>query len=121
MLAGKSMGARIGSHLVGDRGVEVAGLVHFGYPLVAPGKTEPRDIAHLARISAPQLFLTGTRDRLCPLDLIRPVVAALPAADLVVIDGGDHSFKMLAASGTTTPAASPGSWSDRRLDRPSHP
>jgi predicted alpha/beta-hydrolase family hydrolase len=104
VLAGKSMGARIGSHLAGDRGEEVAGLVHYGYPLVAPGKSEPRDVAHLANVAAPQLFLAGSRDRLCPIELIRPVVAALPSAELVVVEGGDHSFRVATSSGTT-PAA----------------
>jgi uncharacterized protein len=102
VLAGKSMGARIGSHLVGDRGEAATALVHYGYPLVAMGKDEPRDVEHLSTITAPQLFFAGSRDRLCPIDLIRPVVATLPAADLVVIDGADHSFKVAAASGTTT-------------------
>ncbi|HEY5727529.1 MAG TPA: alpha/beta fold hydrolase [Acidimicrobiia bacterium] len=104
VLAGKSMGGRIGSHLAGDRGEDVAGLVYYGYPLVAPGKAEPRDVAHLARIVAPQLFVAGSRDRLCPTELIRPVVGALPAAELVVVEGADHSFRVAAASGTTTAA-----------------
>ncbi|MDQ3782171.1 MAG: dienelactone hydrolase family protein [Actinomycetota bacterium] len=101
-LAGKSMGARIGSHLAGDRGEPVAGLVHYGYPLVAIGRTEARDVDHLARITVPQLFFVGTRDRLCPVDLIRSVVDALAGAELIVIDDADHSFNVPKASATTT-------------------
>ena len=91
VLAGKSMGGRMGSHLAAD-GEEVAGLVFYGYPLVAVGKTAARDVSHLAGVGAPMLFVQGTRDRLAPLDLIRPVVAELGAA-LHVIDDGDHSFR----------------------------
>jgi len=103
VLAGKSMGARIGSHLIGDRGEDAGGLVHYGYPLVAIGKTEPRPTDHLDRIQAPQLFFAGTRDRLCPLGLIRPLVEALPMAELVAIEDADHSFAVPKRSGTTTP------------------
>lgn len=102
VLAGKSMGARMGSHLAGDRGEPVAGLVHYGYPLVAIGRTEARDIDHLARIAAPQLFFVGTRDRLCPVNLIRSVVDDLAGAELIVIDHADHSFSIPKQSGTTT-------------------
>jgi len=92
VLAGKSMGGRIGSHLAAGGTVTVAGLVYFGYPLVPLGRGQPRDTEHLDRIAAPQLFCAGTRDRLSPLELVRPLVARLPQASLVVVEGGDHSF-----------------------------
>jgi hypothetical protein len=39
------------------------------------------------------LFFAGTRDTLCDLDLLKPVVSRLKApAVLEVIEGGDHSF-----------------------------
>jgi hypothetical protein len=101
ILAGKSMGGRVGSHLVGDRGIEVAGLVYYGYPLVPLGKGEPRPTDHLERITAPQLFFAGTRDRLSTPDLVRALVDRLPAASLVVIDGGDHSFAVPKRLGRT--------------------
>ncbi|MBT8216101.1 MAG: alpha/beta hydrolase [Acidimicrobiia bacterium] len=93
VLAGKSMGGRMGSHVAAE-GAEVAGVVFYGYPLVGIGKTEPRDVSHLADVKAPLLFVQGTRDRLAPLDLIRPVVDGLPGADLHVVEDGDHSFKV---------------------------
>lgn len=98
VLAGKSMGGRIGSHLAAE-GDAVAGLVFYGYPLVGIGKTEPRDVGHLAAIDAPMLFVQGTRDRLAPLELLRPVVAALPTAAIHVIEDGDHSFRVLKRTG----------------------
>jgi uncharacterized protein len=94
VLAGKSMGGRVGSHLAGDEGWPAAGLVYYGYPLVAPGKTEPRPTEHLRRIEAPQIFFVGTRDRLGPHELIEGVAASVPRGAAVVIEGGDHSFRV---------------------------
>lgn len=93
-LGGKSMGGRVASHLVGDGMWPASGLIYYGYPLVAMGKTEPRDTSHLHRIDVPQLFLAGSRDRLSPPNLIAPLARSLPAGRAVVIDDGDHSFKV---------------------------
>ncbi len=98
VLAGKSMGGRMGSHLVAE-GDRAAGLVFFGYPLVGVGKTEPRDVSHLRAIAAPMLFVQGTRDRLAPLDLITPVVDSLPTATMHIVEDGDHSFRVLKRTG----------------------
>ncbi len=102
VLAGKSMGGRMASHLaagVAPDGTEFdaapcAGLVYLGYPLIPVGKTEPRDVSHLAKVGAPMLFVAGTRDRLAPLESVQRVVASLPDADLQVVEGGDHSFRV---------------------------
>ena len=102
VLAGKSMGGRMASHLVGDRGAEAAALVYFGYPLVPIGKGEPRSWDHLVRIREPQLFVAGTRDRLSPPDVMADVVKALPQAELVVVDDADHSFRVPKRTGRTS-------------------
>ncbi len=94
VLAGKSMGGRVGSHLAGDEGWPAAGLVYYGYPLVAIGKTEPRPTDHLERIAVPQLFFSGTRDRLGPTEMIKKVAGSLSNASVVVVEDGDHSFKV---------------------------
>jgi pimeloyl-ACP methyl ester carboxylesterase len=47
------------------------------------------------------LFLTGTRDALCPLEALRPVLAGLPNATLRVVEDGDHSFAVRKKSGRT--------------------
>lgn len=98
VLAGKSMGGRMGSHVAAG-GEEVAGLVFYGYPLVGIGKTEPRDVSHLAEVGAPILFVQGTRDRLAPLDLVTPVVESTPEATIHIIEDGDHSFRVLKRTG----------------------
>jgi hypothetical protein len=94
VLAGKSMGGRVGSHLAGDDGWPAAALVYYGYPLVALGKGEPRDTSHLTNIKVRQLFFAGSRDRLSPPALIVPLAGSMPAADAEIIEGGDHSFKV---------------------------
>jgi hypothetical protein len=98
VLSGKSMGGRVASHLAGDVGWNASALVYYGYPLVPPGR-EPRDTPHLSQIAVPQLFFAGSRDRLSPPNLVRPLAASLPDAALHVVDGGDHSFRVPKAAG----------------------
>ncbi len=92
---GKSMGGRVASQMVSEGLLPVNRLVLLGYPLHAPGKKDqPRD-AHLYAIQIPMLFLAGTRDTLCNLNILRTVLNRLKAPwDLEVIDGGDHSFRL---------------------------
>ena len=99
VVAGKSMGGRVGSHLVGEAGWPAVGLVYYGYPLVALGKGTPRDTSHLDSIAVPQLFFAGTRDRLSPPDQIVPLAKSLQAAAVEIVAGGEHSFKVPKASG----------------------
>lgn len=98
LLAGKSMGGRVGSHL---HDVGAAGWVFLGYPLVAAGTQEPRDTAHLGALRSPLLFVQGERDRLAPLDLLAPIVGRLEHARLVVIPEADHSFRVPQRAGVT--------------------
>ncbi len=102
VLAGKSMGGRVGSHLAGDSGWPAAAMVYLGYPLVPMGRGEPRPTDHLQRIVAPQLFVAGTRDRLSPPARIEALAASLPEAALIVVDDGDHSFKVPKRTGRTS-------------------
>jgi hypothetical protein len=66
------------------------------------GKQEPRPTDHLERIASPQLFFAGTRDRLGPTGLIEAVASAVPDGTVVVVDDGDHSFKVPKRAGKTT-------------------
>lgn len=104
VIAGKSMGGRVGGHLVADGRADpiaVAGLVYLGYPLVPIGSGEARDTSHLEEITRPQLFVSGTRDRMGPLDLLGAIVESLPDGRLVTIDDGDHSLVPRKATGRT--------------------
>ena len=93
-LGGKSMGGRVASHLVAA-GAACDGLLLLGYPLHPAGKPERLRDGHLADIDCPMLFIEGTRDPLCRLGLLRPVLARLGGrARLHLIEGGDHSFRL---------------------------
>jgi uncharacterized protein len=104
ILIGKSMGGRVGCHVSLQE--KVAGLVCLGYPLCAMGdRTKIRDEI-LRALSTPILFVQGTRDSLCPLDLLESVRAEMKAPNFLhVVDGGDHSLsvpeRQLQASGQT--------------------
>lgn len=102
LVGGKSFGGRMTSQLAATEDLaSVKGIVYYGFPLHAPGKIGTERAAHLSAIPLPQLFLQGTRDTFAKTDLIEEVCAALPLAKLVIIEGGDHSFKMLKRSGIT--------------------
>ncbi|MCZ7533525.1 MAG: hypothetical protein M5U23_08990 [Acidimicrobiia bacterium] len=101
VLAGKSMGGRVGGHVVADAGFPAVGLVYFGYPIVAMGKTTPRNTEHLAAVAAPQLFISGTRDPMGPSDLVEAVAASVPNGSYAPIADGDHSLVPRKSTGRT--------------------
>lgn len=93
ILIGKSMGGRIGSHLSLEEKVD--GLVCLGYPLCAMGdRTKLREQV-LRALTTPILFVQGTRDALCPLDLLERVRGEMKARNFLhTIEGGDHSLRV---------------------------
>ena len=94
VLGGKSLGGRVAS-IVASKGLACDGLVFLGYPLHPPGNKKALRDTHLSAVKVPMLFLQGTRDPLCDLGLLRPVVAHLSRrATLHVVDGGDHSLDL---------------------------
>jgi predicted alpha/beta-hydrolase family hydrolase len=90
---GKSYGGRIASHIAAE-GFEVDGLLFFSYPLHPPGKPERLRDAHLKQIRAPMLFVQGTRDPFARPDLLASTIEQLDNAELVPIEGGDHSLRV---------------------------
>ncbi len=103
-LIGKSMGGRIGCHVALQE--EVAGLICLGYPLCGGGdRTKLRDKV-LRELQTPILFIQGTRDLLCPLDLLEEVRSQMKAPNsLQPVEDGDHSLRLtkrgLQAAGET--------------------
>lgn len=94
VLVGKSMGSRVGCHLALSERVHA--LVCLGYPLLGARKKDGSRTVRdevLMQLASPVLFVQGTRDALCPLDALRPVLdrMAAPRA-LHVVEGGDHSL-----------------------------
>lgn len=93
-LIGKSMGGRIGCHLALEE--PVAGVICFGYPLCGGGDPARLRDKVLRELRTPILFLQGTRDPLCPLDLLQNVISEMQAEHFLhVVDGGDHSLQVL--------------------------
>jgi predicted alpha/beta-hydrolase family hydrolase len=91
ILIGKSMGGRIGCHVSLEE--PVSGLVCLGYPLCGGG--DPRKLRDkvLRDLGTPVLFVQGTRDALCPLDLLEKVRREMTAENFLhVVEGGDHSL-----------------------------
>lgn len=93
ILIGKSMGGRVGCHVACEEDVD--GLVCLGYPLCAMGdRTKLRDKV-LRSLRTPILFVQGTRDLLCPLDLLEQVRAKMNVRNLLhTVEGGDHSLRV---------------------------
>src|SRR5438445_1820345 len=103
-LIGKSMGGRIGCHVALEEKVD--GLVCLGYPLCGGGdRTKLRDKV-LRELQTPILFVQGTRDPLCPLELLDEVRSQMKAPNFLhLVEDGDHSLRLtrrgLQAAGET--------------------
>lgn len=103
-LGGKSLGARVAAELVSRRhegeGLLADGLIFLGYPLHAPGRTEKLRTEPLRRIDVPSLFIEGTKDPFCDLELLRPVLDGLNHPPLLhPIENGGHSFEVPKSDG----------------------
>ena len=101
VLGGKSMGGRIASQAVAQ-GLRADGLVLLGYPLHPPGRFDTLRDRHLPAITAPMLFVQGTRDAFARWDLLEALLARLSAhASLHRVEDGDHSFAVPKRAGRT--------------------
>jgi predicted alpha/beta-hydrolase family hydrolase len=91
-LAGKSMGGRVGCHLALEE--PVSGVICLGYPLKGMGKSGALRDQVLLDLRVPILFVQGTRDALCPLELLAPVRKRMKAKNhLFVVETGNHSLE----------------------------
>ena len=100
---GKSFGARMTS-TAASLGLlpGVRGLAFFGFPLHPAGRPGRERADHLDRVEAPMLFLQGTRDALCDIELLGVVLERLGRRSrLRLWDGADHSFHLLKRAGRT--------------------
>lgn len=91
VLVGKSMGGRIGCHVALVE--PVAAVVCLGYPLCAAGDPSKLRDQVLLELRTPAMFVQGTRDPLCPLELLDGVRKRMRAPSaLEVVEDGDHSL-----------------------------
>ena len=100
---GRSFGGRMTSQAQATEPLpRVQGLAFLGFPLHPAGKPGVERAAHLAEVKLPMLFVSGSKDALAELELLKPVVAQLgDLATLHVVEHADHSFKVAAKSGRT--------------------
>jgi uncharacterized protein len=110
-LAGKSMGGRVGCHVALVE--PVTAVICFGYPLCGAGDRSKLRDQVLLELRTPAMFVQGTRDPLCPLELLEGVRKRMRApSTLHVVDGADHSLLVakatLKAQGSTQEEADDG-------------
>ena len=100
---GRSFGGRMTSQAQADAPLPgVRGLAFLGFPLHPAGKPGIERAEHLSRVQVPMLFVSGERDALAEMDLLRPVVEGLgDRATLHLVAAADHSLKVPAKSGRT--------------------
>ncbi|XP_038679203.1 KAT8 regulatory NSL complex subunit 3 isoform X2 [Tripterygium wilfordii] len=93
ILAGKSMGSRVSCMVAAEPVIDVSAVVCLGYPLKGMNGTIRDEI--LLQLTAPVMFVQGSKDGLCPLDKLEGVRKKIKSHnELHVVDGGDHSFKI---------------------------
>jgi uncharacterized protein len=97
-VGGKSLGGRIASMIADEVGARA--LVCFGYPFHPPGQPSRLRTKHLETLKTPALILQGTRDAFGGPEEVSGYGLS-PAIRVEWLDGGDHSFKPPARSGTT--------------------
>jgi uncharacterized protein len=103
LAGGHSFGGRMTSTASSETPLDgVRGLVFFSFPLHLAGKLETKRAEHLDAVTVPMLFLSGTRDELAEMDLLKPVCEKLGKhATLHTLDTADHGYKVLKKSRTS--------------------
>lgn len=91
---GKSYGGRVASLAVAE-GMQAAALIFYGYPLHPPGRPDRLRVDHWPSVRVPCLFLQGTRDPFCSLELLEAHLGALGGpATVHRVESGDHSLRV---------------------------
>ena len=100
LAGGHSFGGRMTSTAASESPLnDVRGLVFFSFPLHQPGRPDTKRAAHLSSVTVPLLFLSGTRDELAHLDLLKPLCEGLGSiATLHTLDTADHGYRVLKRS-----------------------
>jgi hypothetical protein len=104
---GRSYGGRMTSQAQATAPLpNVRGLAFLGFPLHPPGAPGFSRAAHLERVNIPMLFVSGDRDALADVELLKSMVTGLgERAALHLIEHGDHGLRVPAKSGRTNDEA----------------
>jgi predicted alpha/beta-hydrolase family hydrolase len=100
LAGGHSFGGRMTSTAAAESPLDgVTGLVFYSFPLHLAGKPDTKRAEHLAAVTVPMLFLSGSRDELADMALLKPVCKKLgKLATLHEVDTADHGYKVLKRS-----------------------
>ena len=95
VVGGRSMGGRMCSMAVAntENELEVAGLVCVCYPLHPPKQPSKLRSEHLPRVTAPTLFISGTRDEFGTVEELTAATLPMNNKKHVWIDGARHDLK----------------------------
>ncbi|MDP4635423.1 MAG: alpha/beta hydrolase fold domain-containing protein [Ilumatobacteraceae bacterium] len=95
VIGGRSMGGRMCSMAVAntENELEVAGLVCVCYPLHPPKQPSKLRSEHLPRVTAPTLFISGTRDEFGTVEELTAATLPMNNKKHVWIDGARHDLK----------------------------
>ena len=101
---GRSFGGRMTSQAQAQAPIPgVQGLAFLGFPLHPAGKPSVNRAEHLVGIQIPMFFVSGTRDALADLKLLKSIITGMgDQATLHVVSHADHSFNVPIRSGRTT-------------------
>jgi predicted alpha/beta-hydrolase family hydrolase len=91
VLAGRSMGGRMGTYLAAAQ-EPCRAVVLYAYPLHPPGQPDKLRVEHLPDIKVPMLFFQGTRDALSRMDLFDQYIRPLDNAEVEILEGASHSL-----------------------------
>ncbi|MEX0786280.1 MAG: alpha/beta family hydrolase [Dehalococcoidia bacterium] len=100
IVSGRSMGGRIGSHIVAQ-GEAADALALFAYPLHPPGNPEKQRDEHLPSISVPTLFCSGSRDAFASPEELRAAAKKMRGSQVHIMEAADHGFAAPKSSGRT--------------------
>ena len=104
VIGGKSMGGRIASQVAAtpETAAHITALIFLGYPLHPPGRPDKLRDAHLPQITAPMLFVQGSRDAFGSAEELRATIKKHRLrATLQIVEGGDHSLKVPKSGGAS--------------------
>jgi len=104
LAGGHSFGGRMTTTAASEAPLDgVEGIALFAFPLHPAGAPDTIRAEHLSKVTIPMLFLSGTRDALADLNLLKPTIKKIgQRAKLHLLDTADHSFKTLKRSRQTS-------------------
>ena len=90
------MGARVAAEIASNSNFTtdfVYGVVCLSYPLHAPRRTSELRLSSVLHLGIPALFISGTKDNLCRMDLMESVLNRM-GSDWTMhwVEGADHQL-----------------------------